>query len=379
MRFAGLLRGSPTAVTRAKTVDVEVPAAAEIVLEGEVPPRERRMEGPFGDHFGHYSHAGPFPVFRVGRVTRRRSPIYHGIVVGKPPQEDWFLGDATQAILGPLIRLPHPEVRDVWAYYETGYHGLLVASVEQRYGREAKKAALGILGEGQLSLTKVLVVVDHDVDARDFGRVLAALRANFDPAEDVLLLPGVPFDTLDFTSTKLNVGSKLILDATRPKRSAAGEPPEDSAVGAGTGSSAAAADAAAAWRPREIDSRVRGHHVHGGVLGVAQVASGGREVAEKLARAETGPAIVAVVSEDVDPADRTSALWGVFTRFDPARDLVFTQTELHGAWPVYRGRMAIDATWKPGYPNPISMTDEIVERVTRRWSEYGIPVDPETG
>ena len=131
--FVGLLRGAPLELSRGRTVDVPVPARAEFVLEGEVAAGERRTEGPFGDHFGHYSAAAPFPVFRVKRVSRRRDAIYPAIVVGKPPQEDGFMGNAVQELLGPLIRLPHPEIRDLWTYEATGFHHLLVASSEERF------------------------------------------------------------------------------------------------------------------------------------------------------------------------------------------------------------------------------------------------------
>src|SRR5690606_20741104 len=115
-----------------RTVPLEVPAMAEFVLEGEVPPRERRMEGPFGDHFGHYSHAAEFPVFHIKAVTRRKNAIYPASVVGQPPQEDRAIGDALQEMMAPLARMMHPEVRDLWAFYEAGFHNLLAISVRER-------------------------------------------------------------------------------------------------------------------------------------------------------------------------------------------------------------------------------------------------------
>ena len=177
--FSGFLRGSPMAMVRGRSISMKVPARAEFVLEGEVAPNERALEGPFGDHFGHYSHAAPFPVFHIRKVTRKANPIYLAAVVGKPPQEDRYLGDAMQEVMGPLIRLIRPEVQDLWAYYEAGFHNLLVVGVHQRYGKEAIKTALGILGEGQLSLTKCLVMVDSQVNVRDFHAVLQAIKQNF--------------------------------------------------------------------------------------------------------------------------------------------------------------------------------------------------------
>ncbi|MEO6462632.1 MAG: UbiD family decarboxylase, partial [Candidatus Eisenbacteria bacterium] len=212
LAFAAFLRGAPTPLARATVVEgAWAPAEAEIVLEGIVPPGERRMEGPFGDHFGHYSHAAPFPVFHVQAITRRRDAVYYASFVGQPPQEDKAIGESVGALIGPLVRLIHKEVKAVHAFFEAGFHNLLAVAVEERYAKEGMRAALGLLGTGQLSLTKCLVLVDEDVDVTDWRAVFAAIREHFDPAEDFLLLPGVPLDTLDFTSMRMNLGSKMVL------------------------------------------------------------------------------------------------------------------------------------------------------------------------
>src|SRR5205085_2325078 len=160
---AGFLRRAPTRLTRARTLDMDVLADAEFVIEGFVPAHERRQEGPFGDHFGHYSHAAPFPVFHVRTVTHRRRPVFQASIVGKPPQEDKFMGEAVQEFFAGVLRVIHPEVVDLWAYFEAGFHNLLVVAVENRFAREARKTALGLLGTGQLSLTKCVVLVDAEV------------------------------------------------------------------------------------------------------------------------------------------------------------------------------------------------------------------------
>jgi 4-hydroxy-3-polyprenylbenzoate decarboxylase len=136
LAFAGFLRGAPTEIRRCQTIDSWVPTSAEFVLEGIVPPRERESEGPFGDHFGHYSHAAPFPVFHLKRITHRATPVYPVAVVGKPPQEDKAMGETVAKIAGPLIRLVQPEVHAVHAWFEAGFHNLLVVAVHQRYGKE---------------------------------------------------------------------------------------------------------------------------------------------------------------------------------------------------------------------------------------------------
>ncbi len=389
--FSGLMRRAPCKVVRCKTIDLEVPAAAEIVLEGVVPPLERRLEGPFGDHFGHYSHAADFPVFQVKCVTRRRKPLYLSATVGKPPQEDKHLGNAVQEMIGPLIKLIHPEIKDLWAYYETGFHNLLVMSMDERYYKESMRTALALMGTGQLSLTKCGVLVDGDVDVSDFDAVLRAIRDNFDPAADFLLLPGVPQDTLDFTSFRMNLGSKMVLDATSGASSTLhGTPGADAdAVAEAAGgsipgingdfsglvvpSASASAAPTAATVTLPTDPRILAHIVLQDSLLVVQVEAAGREVVERLVQAPLGPVkMVAAVSPDVPLDNRDLLLWGIFTRFDCARDIVFTEVQRRGAWTTCHGVMGIDATFKTGYPEPLEMDPDIVEKVDRRWAEYGI-------
>jgi len=358
--FAGFLRGSRTRFVRARSIGLDVPAHAEFILEGVVPPRERRLEGPFGDHFGHYSHAAEFPVFHVRRITRRRSPVYPATVVGIPPMEDKFLGDATQQILGPLVRLIHSEIADMWAYYEAGFHNLLVVSVDQRYAKEAMKTALGLMGLSQLSLTKSIILVSAGVNVRNFDDVMKEVRDNFDPHYDFILIPKVPLDTLDFTSYTMNLGSRMILDATKKKSPRPG-PPRKPGEGMPDAASLRALDR------RIVDARL----VHDTMLLVKVRETGAEVVRVLVARPELqGLAIVAAVSEDVGLDDREKYIWGVFTRFDCERDVIFTDQRLIGISPVYSGVMGIDATWKQGYPEPLAMTEEVRRRVDERWESY---------
>jgi 4-hydroxy-3-polyprenylbenzoate decarboxylase len=379
LAFAGFLRGAPSELARCGSIDALAPASAEFVLEGVVPPGERRMEGPFGDHFGHYSHAAPFPVFHLRAIAQRERPVYPAAVVGVPPQEDVAMGEAVAGIAGPLIRLVQPEVRALHAWYETGFHNLLVVSVRQRYAKEGVKAALSLCGQGQLALTKVAIVVDEDVPPDDWAAVLEAFRRNWTACDDALLLPGVPQDTLDFTSFTMNLGSKLILDCTRRAGGISGDAkPVVSEQSEGIGELPGGIDAP--FRaPTELDSRIVDWNGYGDVLMVARVRERdgrtGRAVADGLvASPELGRyKWAAVVSDDVPLDDPTLLLWGIFTRFDAARDVVFSESRLEGAWPRYAGRMAFDATWKPGYPDPIVMDPEVVRRVDARWGEYGLP------
>jgi 4-hydroxy-3-polyprenylbenzoate decarboxylase len=352
LAFAGFLRGAPTRLARAATLSMAVPADVEFVLEGVVPPTERRPEGPFGDHFGHYSHAAPFPVFHLKAVTHRERPIYQASVVGKPPQEDKFMGEAVQEFFTGVLKVIHPEVVDLWAYFEAGFHNLLAVAVENRFAKEAKKTALGLMGTGQLSLTKVIVLVDEDVNPRDRKAVFEALARHFDPAEDLLLLPGVPLDTLDFTSYTMNLGSKMVLDAQGKPGQAPSAPLER------------------VPDPGNADTAVRAHRLAWGGMLVVQVAGAGRAVVERLVRRPEYAAVklIVAVSDDVPLADDELLLWGIFTRFDCARDLIPAATEVRGAWLTARGPLGIDATWKAGYPEPVANLPEVVAKVDAWWT-----------
>ncbi|HEU5039951.1 MAG TPA: UbiD family decarboxylase [Gemmatimonadales bacterium] len=353
LAFAGFLRGAPTQMVRATSIGLEVPANAEFILEGVVPAGERRSEGPFGDHFGHYSEAADFPVFRVRRVTRRRQPLYPATVVGKPPQEDKFMGVAVGEMVGPLIRMINPNVVDLYAYENASFHNLLGVSLKERHPKEVLKTAFNLLGTGQLSLTKVTVLVREDVDPRSFDALLRELWYRFEPEERMLLLPIAPLDTLDYTSYRMHVGSKLVLDATG--EAVTSDPPPR-----------AVAD------PAGFDNRVARHRLLEGGFLVVETRCEPRAVLERLVRWEgLGPVkFVVAVSGDVDLASEASLLWGIFTRFDPARDMIVAEQGFVGARPFYRGRIGIDATWKEGYPLPLDMDPDVVRLVDRRWGEY---------
>ena len=359
--FAGFLRGRPSRLARAKTIPLEVPADAEFVIEGVVEPGERRTEGPFGDHFGHYSQASPFPVFHVKEVTHRARPIYQASVVGKPPQEDLWMGEAVQDMFLGVLKVIHPEIVDLWAYFEAGFHNLLVVAVENRFQREAKKTALGLMGTGQLALTKCIVLVDANVNPRDRQAVFEALAANFDPAEDFLLIPGVPLDTLDFTSYRMNLGSKMVLDAqTKPGRTP--RPP----IATVATDPRMFAESVVDWRMKwggVMVVQIRGET--GGASATwdtaAQESAGssespGRRAIETLVRCTEyeGVPLIVAVGQDVALDDERELLWGIFTRFDCARDVVPGRTEVRGAWLTARGPLGIDACWKPGYPEVVA-------------------------
>jgi 4-hydroxy-3-polyprenylbenzoate decarboxylase len=384
--FAGFLGNRRMEFAKGLSVSVPVPADAEFVLEGVVPANERHLEGPFGDHFGHYSAAAEFPLLRIKLVTHRENPVYPAIVVGRPPMEDKFLGDATQQILGPLVRLIHREVTSVWAYYEAGFHNLLVVAIEQRYQKESMKAALGLMGTDQLSLTKCMILVSDGVNPRDWSAVLREVRENFDPHYDFVMIPKVPLDTLDFTSYKMNLGSKMIIDATR-KRRAGSVVQETGRPDTGQTSSGVTCENFAGFRSSLIsgDRRILDVElveetlllvkidlpIDSRFLPQAPEQSFSMSLLDALiSRPELSRLkMIVIVSPDVDIHDRESYIWGVFTRFDCERDIIFARQKLVGISPVFGGVMGIDATWKPGYPDPLVMTDDIVRRVDDKWDK----------
>ena len=213
LMLAGFLRGAPVELVRCKTVDLEVPSRAEIVIEGYIAKGELRDEGPFGDHTGYYTPREPFPVVHVTAVTTRRGPIYPSIIVGVPPQEDAWLGKVTERLFLPAVRMTMPEVVDYDLPIEGAFHNLCIVAIRKAYPGHARKVMHAIWGTGLLSLTKGIVVVDADVDVHDYGQVMWQVGANVDPARDVVLSDG-PLDHLDHAPTMQFHGGKLGIDAT---------------------------------------------------------------------------------------------------------------------------------------------------------------------
>lgn len=354
LAFASYLRGKPIPMAPGKSISLRVPANAEFIIEGVVPQEVVREEGPFGDHFGHYSMEADFPIFNVREITFRNNPVYPSTVVGKPTMEDVYLGMAAGEMFSPLIRIVQPEVKDMWAYPAAGFHNLLAVSVDERYPKNGVKAMLALWGIGQLLLTKCMVMVSSDVNPRDMEAVLTEIGENFDPREDFVLVPWAPLDTLDFTSGKMNVGSKMGINAVRR----AGRQKRKLPLKVSD--------------PREkhrgiIDFRL----LPGGFL-VLKVDKGPKEIIKRIFETPgyEDVRIVAVVSPDIEIHDDTEVIWGIFTRFDPYLDVIFERTELRGSAVIYDGRMGIDATIKEWYPQVIEMSDDIKKKVNKRWKDY---------
>ena len=214
MIFAGFLRQQNVEMVKCITMGMEVPAESEIVLEGYVDPGERRVEGPFGDHTGYYSLADEYPVFHLTCMTHRRDPVYPATVVGKPPMEDCYMGKATERLFLPILRLIVSELVDINLPIFGVFHNFAFVSIKKDYAYQARKAMHALWGMGQLMLTKIIVVVDADVNVHDVDEVMWKVGANVDPKRDVVFVEG-PVDVLDHASPVPCVGSKMGIDATR--------------------------------------------------------------------------------------------------------------------------------------------------------------------
>ncbi|HZL84196.1 MAG TPA: menaquinone biosynthesis decarboxylase [Candidatus Krumholzibacteria bacterium] len=211
--FAGVIQGQGIDMVPCRTVDLEVPAEAEIVLEGTVSPGDEQAEGPFGDHTGYYTPLTDFPVFRLTAVTQRKSPIYQTTIVGRPPQEDAWLGWATERLFMPAIRMALPEVVDMKLPVEACFHNLAIVSIKKRFPGHAAKVMHALWGLGQMSFCKCIIVVDHDVNVQDLGEVVWRVSNNIDARRDIVFTDG-PVDQLDHAASRPLVGSKMGIDAT---------------------------------------------------------------------------------------------------------------------------------------------------------------------
>ena len=325
-------------------------ADCEVALVGRVRPNEMQPEGPFGDHYGYYSWKHDYPVFHVDAVCRRKNAVWPATIVGKPRQEDLYIGDYLQKLLAPLFPIVMPAVVDLWSYGETGYHALAAAVVRERYGREAMSAALRVLGEGQLALTKFLWVLDKPVDLRRPRQVLPELLCRFRPETDLYVISNLSMDTLDYTGPTVNEGSKGIMLGV-------GEP----------------------WR--ELPRAFRGELPAGareaepfcaGVLVVSGPTwSDEPGFAQRIAGAFQGwPLIVVCDDAKRTVSSDTRFLWTTFTRFEPAADIYAERTRVVRHHIVHEGSIVIDARFKPNYPDELFCDPDTAKQVTSRWREY---------
>jgi len=350
--LSSMVLGKRLPVARVKGWPHPIPAEVDFAFLGHVPPRVRRPEGPFGDHYGYYSLAHPYPVFRVKRTLRRRNAIWPATVVGKPRQEDFFLGDYLQDLLSPLFPLVMPSVQSLWSYGETGFHSLSAAVVRDRYHREAMMSAFRILGEGQLSLTKFLFVTDTPMDLRDFPRVLEHMLARVRWETDLFVFSNISMDSLDYAGPEVNKGSKGVLLGLGPAiRQLPG-----------------AFDGTPTSGVRDVRAFCPGCLVVGG--------GSYAEDKDLPARVAADPAfrdwqLVVLCDRPGQAAASTlNFLWTAFTRFNPATDLHSASQRIVQGHIAYSGPVVLDARMKPWYPNEVFAAPAVARQVDERWKEY---------
>ncbi|MSR82720.1 MAG: UbiD family decarboxylase [Candidatus Latescibacteria bacterium] len=351
--LASLLQGGKLRRVANPTGHHPLIAQAEFAIQGVVPPHLRRPEGPFGDHYGYYSLQHDYPVLQVSHIYHRRDAIFPATVVGKPPQEDFFLGNYIQRLMAPLSRLVMPAIKAIWSYGETGYHCLTCIVVQERYPREAMKFAFRILGEdgGQLALTKFLLVIDQPLDLADFRQVLEHLLARVRFETDFFLIANLAMDTLDYTGPAINKGSKGILVGVGPAirdlpRTFAGPLP----AGAREVLPYCAGCLAVSGPAYEDDSAYA------------------RQLAQDLTLA--GWPLVFLVDQAHIAQHSARFLWATFTRYEPAGDTYAADTQVRRHHLCFTPPVVFDCRMKPGYPAELVTDEATATKVTRRWLEY---------
>jgi UbiD family decarboxylase len=357
--LASLLLGERLPLVKSPVGPHRLVAEAEFALIGEAPPKLRRPEGPFGDHYGYYSLRHDYPVFRAKAVAHRRRPIWPATVVGKPRQEDFYIGDFLQELLSPLFPLVMPSVKALWSYGETGFHALAGAVVKDRYAREAMASAFRILGEGQLSLTKFLIATDGAVDLRDFRATLEHILARTNPETDLYVFSHLSMDTLDYAGPEVNKGSKgVLLGLGAPKREL----------------------------PRAFEGTLpRGFRDPRAFCGGCLVVGGPSYAAEPAAAKALASAEgldrwpLVVLCDNPEQATRSvpAFLWTAFTRFEPAADLHSAEERTVRRHVSFRAPIVLDARMKPWYPKEVFCDPAVAAKVTARWKEYfpaGMPM-----
>lgn len=350
--LCSLLMGKRLRTAHSEHSPLPLVADSEFILVGEVQPHVRHPEGPFGDHYGYYSLQHDYPLIQAKALLHRKHPILTATVVGKPRQEDFFLGDYLQELLLPLAKVAMPQVRDLWSYGETGYHSLAAAVVRERYGREAMQSAFRILGEGQLSLTKFLLLTDQPVDLKNFKQTLEHVLARCRFASDLYVFGSLSMDTLDYAGPEVNKGSKgVMLGLGDPVRDLPTEftgvlpPPFEKAI---------------VFCPGCL------------VVQGPDFASD-RNAAAVLARLpamKDWPLVVLVDNAAQAARSSVNFLWTTFTRFEPAADIHANKLELVRSQPSYTPPIVIDSRMKPGYPEELFCDPDTAALVSKRWSQY---------
>lgn len=339
MILSGFIRKKPVLMAKCLTIDMEVPAEAEFVLEGYVDPGELRREGPFGDHTGYYSLADDYPVFHVTAITHRKNPIYNATLVGRPPMEDCYLAKATERLFLPLLQTVMPEICDYWFPWEGVFHNIVIVSINKEFAGHAQKIMSGLWGQGQMSFCKAIVIVDQNINPADTEMVFKELLTKFDLSSDITITKGV-LDVLDHSAPVPNFGSKIGIDLTERFK---GEPPRSGAA-LGSGASCFAGEPVSLTGIHHyrslLDNLFDEHTLLNRFIAFSVEKNdvrGGKFFADLLLSATDFKSfnIFVIFDYHIDLSDNSMLLWKLFNNVDPDRDLIFKE-----------GRVVIDACKK---------------------------------
>lgn len=364
--FSGFIRKSPVPLVKCKTVNLEVPANAEIILEGFINPSEMQLEGPFGDHTGYYSQDGDYPVFHITAITHRKNPIYLTTIVGKPPQEDFYLGKATERIFLPLMRTQLPEIVDMNMPAEGVFHNLVIISIDKRFPMQARRLMSALWGMGQMSFVKTIIVCDQTVDIQNINEITDVLfnKVNFE--RDLFFSEGI-LDVLNHASDKPLYGSKLGIDATNKVKGEDGfeDTPETKNKDLPL-SPTKVLDNFIEFRTCKIINLGTARRILFATLNKKTLHQG-RTIIDRFMKNETFSSITVLIilegHENVD--DTSTVLWKLLNNIDPKRDIYY-----------FGNRIGIDVSCKIGedgytqeWPDEIEMTDDIKTTVDKKWKK----------
>ena len=347
--LASLLEKSKIGLFRPKEARLPLIAECDAALVGYARTGERRLEGPFGDHYGYQNPALPFPVFHCTDIYHRDNAIIPATVVGRPLQEDAWIGGALERLLMPALCLCIPGLKDLHTFPETGFHPLAAARVSERYEKEAFSTALRLLGEGQLSLTKILLVTDQPVRLDKIREVLPVILERLRPAEDIHVFAYTAIDTLDMTGPAPNRGSKAVFIATGEARRNLPD---------------------RVLRPLSTKLRHAIPYTPGCLVVDGLPYADLPDPSSILEGLIEWPLVILVDDAPLCTSSDVEFLWQACTRFEPGRDLYAKETCIRRNGVSYTFPILIDARVKPGYPQPLTAAPATVDLVTRRWHEY---------
>ena len=364
--FAGFIRKSPVPLVKCKTVDLEIPATAEIVLEGFIDPSEMRLEGPFGDHTGYYSQDGDYPVFNITAITHRKNPIYLTTIVGKPPQEDFYLGKATERIFLPLMRTQLPEIIDMNMPAEGVFHNLVILSIDKRFPMQARRLMSALWGMGQMSFVKTIIVFDQDVDIQNTQKVIETLLNKIDFTHDLFFSEGI-LDVLNHASDKALYGSKLGIDATTKI-----EGEDESKIKSENNTKTASPlsehvlESFTELTSCKILKQNDLHQVAFATLDKKKPQQGCKVIKKFMNDKKFSAITVFVLLENHENVnDASTVLWKILNNIDPKRDMYF-----------FGKRVGIDVSCKTGepdfkqyWPDEIEMSNNIKQIVDQKWTK----------